>query len=298
MVQMMMKLHAITRILCVVTLALAVGCSGSKAQEKTDTMTDEQYGDAMEKEHADDEPVPSGAEEQEGGAAATNGEEVQYGTVGEQNLTGYLAKPEGAEAGPAVILIHEWWGLNDNIRAMADKLASQGYTALAVDMYGGQVAESPDKAKKYMSAAMADPQSGVQNLIAAREFLEEKGAEKVGVIGWCFGGGWALEAGITQGTELDAVVMYYGRVKTEQEEVAPLAAPLLGLFGAEDTGIPPDQVKKFEAALDTAGEDAQIHIYEGAGHAFANPSGQNYQKEAAEDAWQKTLAFFDEHLKG
>ena len=96
---------------------------------------------------------------------------------------------------------------------------------------------------------------------------------------------------------MDATVIYDGRVVTEQEELEPLQMPILGFFGAEDQGIPVDSVRAFEEALDALGKDAAIHIYEGADHAFANPSGNNYQAEPANDAWEKTLAFFDEHLK-
>jgi len=286
-------MNVFTLLVPAAVLALAA-CSGK--QDTGQTTTNDEYGEAMATEHADEEPSASPATEPDPKGIETSGEEVEYGTVAGKKVSGYYATPSVEGDYPAVILIHEWWGLNDNIRAMADKLAAQGYQALAVDLYGGQVGTTPDEAKAIM-ASVREPEA-VENLKVARVWLSDVGkASRVGVMGWCFGGGWALQAGLTQGDAIDAVVMYYGRVLTKAEEVEPLAAPLLGLFGAEDQGIPVDQVKEFEAALKAAGEHASIHVYEGAGHAFANPSGPRYQEEAAKDAWQKTIQFLDRHLK-
>jgi carboxymethylenebutenolidase len=197
---------------------------------------------------------------------------------------------------PGVIVIHEWWGLNDNVETMARMLAHQGYAALAVDLYGGESAETPENARALMQRTMDDPEPAKENLRQAHAYLTgELGAPATGVIGWCFGGGWSLQTALMI-PELDAAVMYYGRVVTDPEELRALDTPLLGIFGAEDEGIPVDQVREMEAALGELGKDATIHVYEGAGHAFANPSGTRYQPEAAKDAWEKTVAFFDQHL--
>ena len=282
------------------SLLFSVGCSGPQTRENG-TMTNpevggSEYAEAMAKEHADDKPDPTPVTEPAAEGLPTQSSEVEYATIDGKKVTGYHASPSVEGEYPGVILIHEWWGLNDNIRAMADKLAAQGYHALAVDLYGGQVATTPDQAKTIMQSVQEA--QGVDNLRQARTWLADvANAGQIGVMGWCFGGGWALTAGLTQGEAIDAVVMYYGRVKTKPEEVKPLEAPVLGLFGAEDQGIPVAQVKEFEAALQRAGENATIHVYEGAGHAFANPSGQNYQEQAAKDAWDKTLAFLAKHLK-
>ena len=120
---------------------------------------------------------------------------------------------------------------------------------------------------------------------------------RVGSVGWCFGGGWSLRTGLLLGDDLDAAVIYYGRPVTDPAELAPLTAPVLGIFGELDGGIPVESVREFEAAMKKAGKAASIHIYPDADHAFANPSGTRYNEEAADDAWQKTLAFFDEHLR-
>ena len=268
-------------------LLLVLACNSGESDE---------YIDRMDKEHEGDRPVKNAATES-AGPNKVSGEEVQYATVNGAEVTGYLSKPEGAgEGGPALIVIHEWWGLNDNIRMMTDKLAGEGYTALAVDLYKGKVAESPDSAGTYARSVNED--EAIDNLSQAHSYLaEQQDAGKVGTIGWCFGGGWSLQAALAMPDEIDAAVIYYGRLVTDVEELSKLDMPVLGIFGAEDDGIPPEQVKKFEAALNEAGVDNDIHIYEGAGHAFANPSGTRYDKEAAEDAWQKTVNFLAEHLK-
>ncbi len=118
------------------------------------------------------------------------------------------------------------------------------------------------------------------------------------MVGWCFGGGWSLRTALLLGPEIDAAVIYYGRPVTEPDQLAPLQAPLLGHFGALDDGIPVDRVRELEAALAALGKEAAIHIYEEADHAFANPSGTRYNEAAAELAWERTLAFFDRHLRG
>ncbi|MBV8200203.1 MAG: dienelactone hydrolase family protein, partial [Acidobacteria bacterium] len=241
-------------------------------------------------------------------ARPVNAEEVTYGEAGGRPLRGYLARPQEtpgkAQGGtmaagvplPGLIVIHEWWGLNDNIKAMTRRLAGEGYTALAVDLYGGKTADSPDGAKQLMGGVMANPAPALAALRAAGDYLRQQGAPKVGVIGWCFGGGWSLQAALDNPQGIDAAVMYYGRPEEDRARLERLRAPLLGLFGAQDQGIPPAAVHKMEATLKELGRSVEIHVYDGAGHAFANPSGTNYRPQAAEDAWKRTVAFFKQHL--
>lgn len=284
------------RILLTIALMWLVACSGKQTPDDG-AMSDSQYTEAMEKEHGADSTKPSGAEAQAMGEFKTSGKPIEYGTVDGKPVKGFIAGPTtGPPPTSAIIMIHEWWGLNSNVMEMATMFASHGYIVLAVDMYGGEFASQPEDAKRLMTAAMEKPELGVANLEAARAFLAAEGATKIGVLGWCFGGMWALEAGLAQGDDLDAIVLYYGRVKTTPEEVAALEAPLLGIFASEDQGIPVEQVKQFEAALQTAQKNATIHIYDGVDHAFANPSGDRYNEEAADDAWIKVLAFLDTHL--
>jgi len=258
---------------------------------------DGDYADRMAAEHAGDRPVASGAASVEP-AGAVETETVEYATVDDRVVSGFLARPAGAErGGPAVIVIQEWWGLNDNVRAMARRLAGEGYTALAVDLYAGQVAEDPQRARELMMDAMGREGELEENLRQAYRYLSEaRGATRIGTIGWCFGGGWSLRTALLYPNDIAATVIYYGRLVTDREQLATLRMPILGFFGAEDRGIPVESVREFEAALEQLGKHAEIHVYEGADHAFANPSGTHYNAEAAEDAWSRTIAFLAENL--
>ncbi len=264
---------------------LALGCGDS-----------DDYADRMAEEHKDDTPVASPAAQPEPEAEVET-ERVSYATVNDVAVTGFLARPAAAEGAPGVIVIQEWWGLNENIESMARQLAGEGYLALAVDLYGGQVATDPDGARALMQAAIADPEALKDNLRQAHAYLTAQGVPTVGSVGWCFGGALSLQTAIWLPGELDAAVIYYGRVVTERDQLASLTTPILGHFGSEDQGIPIDGVREFEKLLGELGKDATIHVYDGADHAFANPSGTRYQPEAAEQAWQRTLTFFEEQLK-
>lgn len=251
--------------------------------------SDEQYVEAMAREHAGDLPVAGAA----GGSPAgqVRGEELEAGGV-----RGYLARPAGTPRA-GLIVIHEWWGLNDNIREMSHRLAAAGYVALAVDIYDGQAAASAEEARALMSVAMADPERVDAHLVAAfRRLGQEDGVERIGSIGWCFGGALSLRTALLLPEELDAAIIYYGRLVTEPELLAPLRMPILGIFGGQDRGIPVESVLRFESVLQTLGKTAEIVIYDDADHAFANPSGTRYEPQAAADAWRRTLAFLDEHF--
>jgi carboxymethylenebutenolidase len=262
-----------------------------------DTGADEEYVESMGREHAGDTPVANQMTEGAAPREVTT-KTVEYADLDGKVVAGHLAMPADGEATAAMIVIHEWWGLNDNVRAMAEKLAAEGYAALAIDLYEGGVATDRDGAMALMRTAQENDERLEENLLQARTWLGETlGVEKVGVIGWCFGGGWSLRAGLGLGDAIAATVIYYGRLVTDAAELAPLTSPVLGIFGAEDGGIPVDSVKAFEAAMAEAGKPASIHIYDGADHAFANPSGTRYNAEAAEDAWARTVAFLAENLQ-
>ncbi len=253
--------------------------------------------DRMAREHAGDSPSASPAALIDPAGEVT-GSEVTYARIGDTDINGYLARPEGDGPFPGLIVIQEWWGLNDNIRSMADRFAGEGYLALAVDMYEGEVATDRDGAMRLMRASMEQTDRLEENLRQAREYLVSNGATKVGSVGWCFGGGWSLRAAALLGDDLDAAVVYYGRAMTEEADLAPITAPILGLFGEIDRGIPVESVRAFEATMSRIGKSTSIHIYPDADHAFANPSGNRYNETAAADAWDKTLAFFAQHLGG
>ncbi|KIG17859.1 Dienelactone hydrolase family protein [Enhygromyxa salina] len=209
----------------------------------------------------------------------------------------YLALPEGATGPvPAVVVIHEWWGLNDHIRHWADRLAEDGYAALAVDLYAGGVATDPQGAMSLMKTV--DPAQAQAMLSAAHEFLATDPriqAPHQAVIGWCFGGGWSLRDAIaTPG--LDAAVIYYGNPVTDPAELAKIEAPLLGVFANDDQAIPPAVVDELATALEGAGKSIELHRYD-AQHAFANPSNARYQQAEAADAWAHTRRFLAKHLR-
>lgn len=259
---------------------------------------DREHLDAMSREHAGHTPVANGATMEP--RQQVRAREVEYSVDGTM-VAGYEARPASAAENarlPAVIVIHEWWGLNDNVRMMARRLAGEGYRVLAVDMYEGEVAENADEARALTQRVGQNPARGLANLAgAARSLQERTGTERIGAMGWCFGGAWALQGALNLPDQFDAAVMYYGRVVTDRERLSRLQAPLLGLFGAEDRGIPVAGVREMESTLRGLGKEVTIQVYEGAGHAFANPSGQSYRAGVAQDAWMRTVAFLDARLK-
>jgi carboxymethylenebutenolidase len=225
-------------------------------------------------------------------------ERLAYADVENKLVYGHFAFPaDMVEPLPAIIVIHEWWGLNDNVRAMADRLAGEGYIVFAVDLYSGEVADSVAGARQLMLSVVENPDRASENIRKAYDFVNTTaGAPKVGSLGWCFGGGWSLNTAMLFPNELDAAVIYYGQVTDDEDRLRPINVPMLGLFGADDTGISVESVQQFEAALERLHKDYEIQIYPGAGHAFANPTGRNYNAEVAEDAWRRTLDFFGHNL--
>jgi carboxymethylenebutenolidase len=194
-------------------------------------------------------------------------------------------------------VIHEWWGLNDNVRDEAGRLAAEGYVVLAVDLYAGQLATQPPQAMKLAQQLAASPGPAEDNLRAAYEYLDKvEGAPRIGTLGWCLGGRWSLRTALLLPDRVDATVIYYGTVKADEAELARLQMPVLGLFASKDRVVPAATVTAFEATMKRLGKDVDIHMYEGADHGFANPSGTLYEPRAAEDAWQLTTAFLREHL--
>ncbi len=254
------------------------------------------HTERMAREHASDAPIanPLSAAPP---SRAVMGEDVVYGAFDGRGVTGYVARPADVDGPlPGVIVIHEWWGLNDNVRAMTRRLAAEGFEALAVDLYGGRSASTPDDARALMEGVNENPDAARTNLRQAAAWLRERGVPSIGSLGWCFGGGWSLQTALLLGDEADAAVIYYGFVETDPDALAPLEAPVLAFFGGQDQGIPLDRVHAFEQALIGLGKPAEVIVYPDAGHAFANPSGRNWQPEAADAAWTRTIEFLHERL--
>jgi carboxymethylenebutenolidase len=215
-------------------------------------------------------------------------------------VKGYLARPTGDGPFPAIVAVHEWWGLADWIKQNADRLAGRGYAVLAVDLYRGKVTNDPGEAHELMRAL--DPGEGLADLKGGIAYIERlpyvaKG-KKVGAIGWCMGGMYSRMAGQSS-LDVGPTVICYGSVSTEPDAIAQLTGkPVLGIFGATDRGIPVDKVQEFGKKLQDSGSKAvTIKVYEGAGHGFMRPGGPQYHAASADDAWKQIDAFFDEHLK-
>jgi carboxymethylenebutenolidase len=228
------------------------------------------------------------------------GEQTVSFKSGDETVTGFLVTPEGKGPFPAVIVIHEWWGLNDWVKDQARAVAKEGYVALAVDLYRGKVTDKQEEAHQLMMGTPRDRAlrdlKAAFNMLATRPDVRK---DRIGVIGWCMGGMYSL-ALATEEPRLATVVAYYGAPPTDPAAIAKIKAPVLGNFGAEDKGPSPEQVKAFDAAMKKAGKTVDVKIYPGAGHAFANVNNPwgGYREAAAKDAWQRTLGWFAKHLKG
>jgi carboxymethylenebutenolidase len=250
---------------------------------------------AADQQHA---PAPAPAAQADAARAVLE-QALAYGEAARSNLVGYLSMPQdAAEPLPAVIVIHEWWGLDDNVKAMTRRLATEGYVALAVDLYGGATADTPDAAQALMRELYADPDAARSNLRQAYDYLEKYAlAPRIASIGWDLGGGWSLQTALLYPNQLDAMVMYYGQVIPDRDRLASLNVPVLGFFAGEDASIPLREVQDFRAVLMDLGKVAEILIVPRVDHAFANPKSRNYNEQAANEAWTTTLAFLERHLK-
>lgn len=210
---------------------------------------------------------------------------------------GFLAKPKEEGNYPGVVMIHEWWGLNENVKEMAKILANEGYIVLAVDLYEGMVAADSDKARELVTSVRNNPSKAIDTMKMVVSYLKEvQNVQKVASLGWCFGGQQSLQ--ISLNDQLDASVIYYGHLIDDKEQLKNIQGPVLGIFGEEDQSISVESVKGFEKALNELNIENEIYIYPGVGHAFANPSGSNYAKEETMDAWEKTTEFLEMNLKG
>jgi carboxymethylenebutenolidase len=230
-------------------------------------------------------------------AFGAEGTAVSYKS-GDETVNAVLFTPQGKGPFPALIVIHEWWGLNDWVKEQASKLADQGYAALAIDLYRGKMATTPDVAHELMRGVPED--RAARDLAAAFHYLAaQKNVDRrrIGDIGWCMGGGYALDLALAQ-PRLKAAVINYGRLATDPARIKRIHAAMLGIFGAQDRGIPVADVRKFEEQAKNLGKKIEIVIYPDAGHAFENPNNQaGYRPADAADAWQRTVAFLEANLK-
>ncbi len=228
---------------------------------------------------------------------AAHGQQAVTFPSGDSTAQGVLYLPHGAGPHPALIVIHEWWGLNDWIKQEAAGYAAKGYVALAVDLYRGKVATTPDLAHELSRGLPQD--QGVRDLTAAMTYLESRkdvNRSRIGAVGWCMGGGYALQLAIAA-PSLKAVAVNYGSLATDKAALARIHAAVLGNFGGQDRGIPPDAVHAFQAAMQSLGKPVDAKIYPQAGHAFENPNNAaGYRPEDAADALARIDRFFAKEL--
>ena len=230
-------------------------------------------------------------------ADAPRTETVQFPS-GTETVSGFLAMPEKPGRYPALVVVHEWWGLTDWVKEQAQKLAEQGYIALAVDLYKGQVTTDPEVAHELMRGlpqdrAVSDLKAGFAYL-ATRKDVDH---DHIGSIGWCMGGGYALQLAIHE-PHLAACVVNYGALPTDPNDIQQILAPVLGSFGANDRGITPTDVQGFEKTMRGMNRRIDVKIYDGAGHGFENSTNTaGYRPDAAADAWARTLAFLGKTMK-
>ncbi len=227
---------------------------------------------------------------------AATGKDVSYKS-GDDTVNAVLYTPKGKGPFPALVVIHEWWGLNDWVKEQASMLADQGYAALAIDLYRGKVATTPDLAHELMRGVPDD--RAARDLHEAFEFLKSQAdvrKDRIGAIGWCMGGGYALDTAL-QEPALAAVIINYGHLADDKDDLKKMNAAVLGIFGGQDRGIPVDDVKKFEQNLKELGKSPEIHIYPDAGHGFQNPVNASYRKQDTADAQKYIEAFLARTLK-
>lgn len=211
-----------------------------------------------------------------------------------KNVKGFLARPNDKARHPGVVLVHEWWGLNEYIKNQAVTLAKEGYVVLAVDLYQGNVATDSTQAQQYRNAVTKE--ESAQNIQAALEYLKQYSVTKVATLGWCFGGGQVMNHALTD-TKLDASIIYYGTLVTDETQLKRISWPVLGIFGEKDTSVTAESARAFENALTNLSIPHETYIYPNVGHAFANPSSQNFNSQEAVDAWEKTLLFLEKNLQ-
>lgn len=208
---------------------------------------------------------------------------------------GYLSHPIATGKRPGVVVIQEWWGLEPHIKDVVARFAGEGFAAVAPDLYHGAVAQEPDEARKLVMTL--NREAAGREIITAVNYLkrQENCTGKVGVVGFCLGGGLSLLTAC-RGSGVSAAVVFYGPPLDPLDQVKNLECPLLGLYGEADQGIPVARARELEEKLKEHGKQVEFHIYPGAPHAFFNDARPSYRKEAAEDAWRRTLAFFRARL--
>lgn len=226
-------------------------------------------------------------------AREVTGEVAAYGSTDDSVLNGYFVLPaDVVEPAPGVIMIHDSFGLDDSIQALARRLAGEGYAVLAIDLFDGQTASASGEAEILLAGIAGERAAVLDNICQAHSFLQQSAvAPRVAMVGFGLGGDWSLESGIALGDDIDAVVTFYGQVINDQARLRPLTAPLLGLFAAQDNRIPVREATLFRSTLRDLNKTAIVLIHSNVEHGFANPAGPAYAHEAANESWASTVEF-------
>ena len=215
-----------------------------------------------------------------------------------QTAMGYLSEPDPdlyATPRGGMIVIQEWWGLTPDIKEIADRYATEGYLAFAPDLYHGVATMEPDEARKLTMALERD--LAAKEIDAAIAWLKDvRGVGKVGCVGYCLGGGLSLATAIRPTSNVDAVHVYYGGGMPPNEQIATIRVPVLASYGAEDAGIPKEDVERLRDTLTTAGVPNDVTLYEGSPHSFFNDTRPSYREDSAMDSWLKSIAWFGKYL--
>ena len=225
--------------------------------------------------------------------------EISYAETKDGLIRGYFVYPESMVAPlPGIIMIHEWWGLNEPVKQSAAKLASAGYIVLAIDLFDGDDAIPHAQAAALSRRLLDDPAAADANIIAAHEFLRQAaGAPAVGVIGWSMGGYWSLKSTRLLEDKIAAAVVYYGQLDEDDEKIAAISAPVQALYAGDDRSIPPQTVRNFRERADALNKEIDVYIYPGVKHGFANPDDPRHDADTAAKAWARTFSFLEQHLK-
>lgn len=280
-----------SRLIVVIAVTILAGCDGpSKSRDENAT--------PMEAPDSGRTPADNGVSDGIQPSRPVDSETLPYADVEKQLAYGYFAFPSDmVEPLPAVVLVHDWWGLNDDARAAANRLAAEGYMVLAVDLYGGEVVTNASAARDRTITVLEDPEAIEENIGQAIDFVEEfAGAPATGIVGWGFGGSWALQSAALFPERIDAAVVIYGQVSDDESRLSAIDAPVLAIFGGADRSISPESIGSFEAAMERLGNPLELEVYPDAGHAFADPARSKYDPGVAEQAWQRMLDFFTQSL--
>jgi len=230
-------------------------------------------------------------------AVAAEGHPVSYRS-GDETVHAVLYLPSGRGPFPALVVIHEWWGMNDWVKQQASNLSHQGYAALAIDLYRGKVATTPDAAHEIMRGVPEDRAN--RDLLAATAYLRTLTTvdpKRMGSIGWCMGGGYAFDLAVLD-PKLKVAVINYGHLASDDDTLKKIHASILGIFGGKDQGIPVPDINKFEAQMKALDKKVEIHIFPDAGHAFENQNNlKAYRQEDTDQARKYTADFLARNLK-